>query len=52
MPYYNPMAALAYVPDRITVRNLFTRGAPRMLTNGAIFTYLRLFSCINFWWLL
>jgi len=40
IPKYNPMAALAFVPDRITVKNLFTRGSPNMLQNGAMFTYL------------
>ena len=40
IPQYNPMAALALVPDRITVKNLFTRGSPNMLQNGAMFVYL------------
>lgn len=40
IPQYNPMAALALVPDRITVKNLFTRGSPNMLQNGAMFAYL------------
>lgn len=39
IPQYNPMAALAFVPDRITVKNLFTRGSPNMLKNGTMFVY-------------
>ena len=43
IPMYRPMAALAFVPGRITVKNLFTRGSPNMIPTNAMLAFLPLY---------
>ncbi|CAE7925312.1 clcD [Symbiodinium sp. KB8] len=43
IPSYRPMAALAFVPGRITVKNLFTRGSPNMLPTKSMLAFLPLY---------
>ena len=43
IPRYRPMAALAFVPGRITVKNLFTRGSPNMIPTTSMLVFLPLY---------
>ncbi|CAJ1355814.1 unnamed protein product [Effrenium voratum] len=46
IPRYNAMAALAFVPGRTAVKNLFTRGSPHMLPTGYIASFLAVYFCL------